>query len=51
MENLNYKKKIRVLEISHGLAPGGIESFLINVFENINKDKIEVNCIHSRYSY
>lgn len=43
MENLNDKKKIRVLEISHGLAPGGIESFLINVFENINKDKIEIN--------
>ena len=22
-------KKVRVLEISHGLAPGGIEAFLI----------------------
>lgn len=36
-------KKIRVLEIVHGLAPGGIESFLINIFENINKDEFEVS--------
>ncbi|CAM2076864.1 MAG: Glycosyltransferase subfamily 4-like N-terminal domain-containing protein [uncultured Clostridium sp.] len=43
MMNLDNKKKVRVLEISHGLAPGGIESFLINVFENIDKDKIEIN--------
>lgn len=43
MGNLNNKKKVRVLEIAHGLAPGGIESFLINVFENIDRDKIEIN--------
>lgn len=43
MKNLNNEKKVRVLEISHGLAPGGIESFLINVFENIDRDKIEIN--------
>lgn len=43
MENLNDNKKVRVLEISHGLAPGGIESFLINVFENIDRGKIEIN--------
>lgn len=36
-------KKVRVLEISHGLAPGGIESFIINIFENINKDEFEVS--------
>lgn len=36
-------KKIRVLEISHGLSTGGIESFLINVFENIDKDKFEIS--------
>ena len=35
MSNLNNKEKVRVLEIAHGLAPGGIESFLINVFENM----------------
>ena len=33
-------KKVRVLEISHGLAPGGIEAFLLNVFDNIDKEKI-----------
>lgn len=43
MGNLNNKKKVRVLEIAHGLAPGGIESFLINVFENIDRDKVEIN--------
>ncbi len=43
MEKLNNKKKVRVLEISHGLAPGGIESFLINVFENIDREKIEIS--------
>lgn len=37
------KKKIRVLEITHGLAPGGIESFVINVFENINKENLDIN--------
>lgn len=36
-------KKVRVLEISHGLAPGGIESFLLNLFENIDKDKIKID--------
>ena len=43
MKQLNNKKRLRVLEISHGLAPGGIESFLINIFENIDKDKIEIS--------
>ena len=36
-------KKVRVLEISHGLAPGGIEAFLLNVFDNIDKEKIELD--------
>ena len=43
MEKLNNKKKVKVLEISHGLAPGGIESFLINIFENIDREKIEIS--------
>ena len=43
MDKLESNKKVRVFEISHGLAPGGIESFLINVFENINKDKFEIS--------
>lgn len=36
-------EKIRVIEIAHGLEAGGIETFIINVFENINKDEFEVN--------
>lgn len=36
-------KKVRVLEITHGLAPGGIESFVLNVFENIDREKLEVS--------
>lgn len=43
MEKLNDNKKVKVLEISHGLAPGGIESFLINVFENIDRNKVEIS--------
>jgi len=43
MKGENINKKIRVLEVCHGLAPGGIESFLLNVFENIDKDKFEVS--------
>lgn len=35
--------KVRVLEIAHGLAPGGIESFLLNIFDNIDRDKIEIS--------
>ena len=35
-------KKVRVLEISHGLAPGGIEAFLLNVFDNIYKDLLQL---------
>lgn len=43
MKEKDLNKKIRVLEICHGLAPGGIESFLLNVFENIDKDKFEIS--------
>lgn len=43
MKGENINKKIRVLEVCHGLAPGGIESFLLNVFENIDKDKFEIS--------
>ena len=43
MGNINDIKKIRVLEIAHGLAPGGIEAFLLNIFENIDKEKIEIS--------
>lgn len=43
MKKLNNKNKVRVLEISHGLASGGIESFLINIFENIDREKIEIS--------
>lgn len=43
MQKLSNKRKVKVLEISHGLAPGGIESFLINIFENIDREKIEIS--------
>lgn len=43
MKGENINKKIRVLEVCHGLAPGGIESFLLNVFENIDNDKFEIS--------
>ena len=43
MKGPKVNKKIRVLEVCHGLAPGGIESFLLNVFENIDKDKFEIS--------
>lgn len=36
-------KKIRVLEVTHGLAPGGIEAFVLNIFENIDKDKYKLD--------
>lgn len=39
----NSNKKIRVLEITHGLAPGGIESFVLNIFENIDREKYEIS--------
>ena len=40
MKGQKVNKKIRVLEVCHGLAPGGIESFLLNVFENIANSSI-----------
>lgn len=36
-------KKVKVLEITHGLAPGGIESFVLNIFDSINKENIEID--------
>lgn len=39
MEN----EKIKVLEVLHGLAHGGIESFVMSITENIDKDKFQVD--------
>lgn len=36
-------KKIRVLEVVSGLSPEGIGTFVLNVFENIDKDKVEIS--------
>ena len=36
------KEKVRVLEIMHGLAPGGIESFVLNMYENIDKSDLDI---------
>lgn len=37
------KKKIKVLEVSSGISTEGIGQFLLNVYENINKEDIEIN--------
>lgn len=34
--------KVKVLEIMHGLAPGGIESFVLNMYENIDKSNLDI---------
>ena len=36
---MSKSKKVRVLEISHGLAPGGIEAFLLNVLIILTRKK------------
>lgn len=36
------KDKVKVLEIMHGLAPGGIESFVLNMYENIDKSNLDI---------
>jgi len=36
-------KKKKVLYILHGLAPGGIESFAINVVDNIDRERVEIS--------
>ena len=36
------KDKVKVLEIMHGLAPGGIESFVLNMHENIDKSNLDI---------
>ncbi len=37
------KRKIRVLEILHGLAPAGTEAFVLNTVDHLDKDKYEVS--------
>lgn len=37
------KKKIKVLEVTSGISTEGIGQFLLNVYENINKEDIEIN--------
>ncbi len=37
------KRKIRVLEILHGLAPAGTEAFVLNTVDHLDKDKFEVS--------
>ncbi len=36
------KEKVKVLEIMHGLAPGGIESFVLNMYESIDKSNLDI---------
>lgn len=35
--------KKRILYIMHGLAPGGIEAFALNVLEHIDREKLEIS--------
>lgn len=35
--------KIKVLEVCHGLAHGGIETFVLSVVENIDKRRFQVD--------
>lgn len=37
------KKKVRVLQVVSGISHEGIGSYLLNIFENIDKNKIEIN--------
>lgn len=37
------KDKVKVLEVLHGLAHGGIESFVLSLTENIDKEKFQVD--------
>lgn len=37
------KKKIKILEISSGISTEGIGQFLLNTYENINNDSIEIS--------
>ncbi len=37
------KKKIRVLEILHGLAPAGTEAFVLNTVDHLDNNKYEVS--------
>nr|WP_319398906.1 glycosyltransferase [uncultured Carboxylicivirga sp.] len=37
------KRKVRVLEILHGLAPAGTEAFVLNTVDHLDKDKFEVS--------
>lgn len=40
---MSKNRKIRVLEVVHGLAPGGIESFILNLYEDIDDENIEIS--------
>lgn len=43
MRGNSNEKKIRVLEVCHGLAPGGIEAFVLNIFNNIDREQFEID--------
>lgn len=37
------KKKVRVLQILHGLAPAGTEAFVLNNVDHLDKEKLEIS--------
>ena len=41
-------KRIRVVQVVHGLVVGGIESWLVNVLQRIDRDRFQVDFITSR---
>ncbi len=40
---MSVEKKIKILEISGGLSTEGIGIFLLNTFENIDKDRFQLD--------
>ena len=40
---MSVEKKIKILEISGGLSTEGIGVFLLNTFENIDKDRFQLD--------
>ncbi len=40
-------KRIRVLQVIHGLVPGGIETWLVNVLRSIDRDRFQIDFVTS----
>ncbi len=40
-------KRVRVLQVIHGLVPGGIETWLVNVLRSIDRDRFQIDFVTS----